>query len=371
MKNQRYLALDVLRGITIAGMILVNTPGSWTYIYAPLRHSSWHGCTPTDLVFPFFLFVMGVSICFSFAKFDQGLNKKVLSKIAKRSALIFSIGLFLNSFPQWQTDYSNLRIMGVMQRIAIVYAISAILVLQLKKKSLVIVSLSLLFVHWIALYFLGGNDPYALEENACILVDRFILGESHMYHGYGVAFDPEGILSSLSALVTVLIGYGVGILIKEMERQKMLPALLVSGGMLVVTGLIWGLVLPINKPLWTGSYVLYTAGLAMLLLGMLIWLIDFKGYKKWASFFVVFGMNPLVIYALSCLWVRILMKLIPVSVITETVPRASNAYVALYESVFIPLAGPLNGSLFFALSHVVFFWFIAWVLYRKNIFIKV
>jgi len=366
-KTKRYLALDVLRGITIAGMIVVNTPGSWSYMYAPLRHAAWHGCTPTDLVFPFFLFVMGVSMFFSFAKYGDGLNAKSLLKIGKRSLLIFAIGLFLNSFPQWQTDYSTLRIMGVLQRIAVVYALSAIIILLFRKYALVLMGLVLLLGHWAALYFFGGDSLYALEGNATIAIDKFFLGEAHMYKGFGIPFDPEGLFSSLSSVVTVLLGYAVGVMIKESTTQKLPLRLLMLGAILVGLGLLWNMILPINKPLWTSSYVVYTAGLAMLLLCLLVWLVDIKGYKKWTSFFVVFGMNPLFIFAFSILWIKIL-RLIT---ITTAQGETMTGYKALYECVFVPMAGHMNGSLFFALVHIVFFWFVGWVLYRNKIFIKV
>ncbi len=367
-KSKRYLALDVLRGITISGMILVNTPGSWSYIYPPLRHASWHGCTPTDLVFPFFLFVMGISMFFSFAKYGYGLNAISLYKVGKRSLLIFAIGLFLNSFPQWQADFSTLRIMGVLQRIAVVYALSALFILVLNKRGLLILSLVLLIGHWLALYFLGGDIPYALEGNATITFDQFVLGEWHMYRGFGIAFDPEGLFSSLSSTVTVLLGYSVGLLIKESGKKQLLVRLLLIGLVLVITGLLWHLVLPLNKPLWTGSYVLFTAGLAMLILCTLVYVVDIKGYKKWTSFFVVFGMNPLFIFAFSILWIKVLVRLIS---FTNAQGETVNGYKGLYEGVFVPLAGYMNGSFLFALVHIAFFWFIGWILYQKKIFIKV
>lgn len=367
-KNKRYLALDVLRGITISGMILVNMPGSWSYVYAPLKHADWHGCTPTDLVFPFFLFVMGVSIFFSFSKYNDGLNSTSLKKIGKRSLMIFMIGLFLNSFPQWEMDFSKLRIMGVLQRIAVVYAFSSILILSLKKKGLFVASILLLLIHWAGLYIFGGNAPYSLQENATIGIDTFILGNSHMYHGFGTAFDPEGLFSSISSIVSVLIGYAVGMLINKSNKQRLPINLSLWGIVLVATGLIWSAILPLNKPLWTGSYVLYTAGLAMLLLSLLVWIVDIKEYKKWTSFFVVFGVNPLFIFAFSILWTKIILKIIW---ITNSNGELVNGYNALYQEIFVPLAGNMNGSLFFGLAHIVFFWFLGWILYKNRIFIKV
>lgn len=366
-KSQRYLALDVLRGITIAGMILVNTPGSWSHIYAPLRHAAWHGCTPTDLVFPFFLFVMGVSMFFSFSKYGSALNKQSLIKIGKRTLLIFAIGLFLNSFPQWKADFSTLRIMGVLQRIAIVYGVSSFIVLSFRYRTVLLIGSGILLGYWAILYLLGGNDPYSLEQNAVTTIDQWIFGEQHLYHGFGIAFDPEGLLSSVPAIVTTLIGYIIGRSIKMVAREQLPLHLLMVGGALTVIGWFWGYLLPLNKPIWTSSYVVYTAGLATLLIAILIWIIDIKEYKKWTSFFVVFGMNPLFIFALSGLWVKCLYHFVSIS----TNEGVMNGYKALYTGVFVPLAGELNGSLLFAITHIIFFWFIGWVLYRNKIFIKV
>jgi len=211
--TQRYLALDVLRGMTVALMILVNNPGSWSHIYAPLEHSKWHGCTPTDLVFPFFLFVVGVSMFFSFSKYGNALNKESLLKIGKRTLLIFAIGLFLNSFPQWATDYSKLRIMGVLQRIALAYGIGAVIVLASPRKYLPYVGGAILLFYWGLMYVLGGSDPFSLEGNATIAFDSAILGVSHLYKGFGIPFDPEGLLSTIPAVVTVILGYLVGALV--------------------------------------------------------------------------------------------------------------------------------------------------------------
>lgn len=213
--TQRYLALDVLRGITIATMITVNNPGSWAHIFAPLEHSKWHGCIPTDLVFPFFLFVVGVSMFFSFSKYNNSLNKESLIKIGKRTLLIFAIGLFLNSFPQWMTDYSRLRILGVLQRIAIAYGVGSLIVLAVQRKYLPFVGAAILLAYWGILYFFGGADPYSLAGNVAIPFDKSFLGESHLYKGFGIPFDPEGLLSTIPAIVTVIIGYITGGIIKQ------------------------------------------------------------------------------------------------------------------------------------------------------------
>jgi predicted acyltransferase len=364
---QRYLALDVFRGMTIATMITVNNPGSWSHIYAPLKHSAWHGCTPTDLVFPFFLFIVGVSMFFSFTKYDQKLDSKSLLKVLRRTALIFLIGLFLNSFPQWQTDYSRLRIMGVLQRIALAYGIGSVIVLAFNKKYLPYIALSILLIYWALLGFLGGPDPYSLAGNLTPKVDAFLLGEAHLYKGFGIPFDPEGLLSTFPSIATVILGFMAGGLISRTERSKIPLYLIIYGVSGVAAGMLWGLLFPVNKPLWTSSYVIYTAGLACIIMAILIWIIDIKEYKKWTSFFVVFGMNPLFIFALAGVWARILTRIIKINEGDTVV----TGYNWLYQNIFQPLAGDINGSLLFALSHIAVFWFICYVLYKKKIFIKV
>jgi predicted acyltransferase len=365
--QQRYLALDVFRGLTIATMITVNNPGSWSHIYAPLKHSAWHGCTPTDLVFPFFLFIVGASAFFAFKKYETKLTGASFVKILKRTALIFLIGLFLNSFPQWQTDWSKLRILGVLQRIALAYFFGSVIVLAVKRKYLPWISLAILLIYWGILWFFGGDDPYSLAGNIAPTVDSFIVGESHLYKGFGLVFDPEGLLSTIPAIVTVIIGFIAGGVISETEKQKVPVKMIIHGVILTGAGLLWSLVFPINKPLWTSSYVLYTAGLAFVLMAIFIWIIDLKGYTKWTSPLVVFGMNPLFIFALSGIWARCLTRIIKIHEGDTVV----NGYNWLYQNIFQPFAGNINGSLLFALTHIVVFWFICWVLYKRKIFLKV
>lgn len=367
-QSKRYLALDVLRGMTIVLMIMVNTPGSREYVYAPLRHSAWHGCTPTDLVFPFFLFVVGVSMFFSFRKYGNTFNVRSLSKVGRRTLLIFVIGLFLNSFPQWQFNFSHLRIMGVLQRIALAYCFGALIVLACKRQYLPYIGIAILLIYWGVLYWLGGDNPYSLEGNVTIPFDRNILGETHLYRGFGIPFDPEGLLSTIPAVVTVLFGYLAGSLISRTEGIKLPGWLSVYGIAGVVTGALWGLVFPINKPLWTSSYVLYTAGLAALVLALLIYIIDIKGFKKWTPFFVVFGMNPLFIYALAGVWARTLGRLIRIE---DEGGKMIAGSTWLYQNVFVPLAGNMNGSLLYAMTHILFLWLIGYILYRNRVFIKV
>lgn len=367
-QSNRYLALDVFRGMTIALMILVNTPGSWQYVYLPLRHAEWHGCTPTDLVFPFFLFVVGVSLFFSSVKYQHALSKASLWRVGRRTLLIFLLGIFINSYPQWMTDYSQLRIMGVLQRIAVAYGIAALIVLSAPGKWLPGVGAFILLVYWGILYFSGGADPYGLAGNATISIDRALLGENHLYRGFGIPFDPEGILSSLTSAVTVIIGYLAGRMIKETQSHRVPIKLVLYGSAFAIAGYLWGMMFPLNKPLWTSSYVLYTGGLAALLFAVLIYIIDMKGYKKWTLMFSVFGMNPLFLFILSVVWGKTLRLLIHIPD-GEGKMMAGGAW--LYQNIFVPLAGNMNGSLLYALAHIFFFWLIGYLLYRCRFFVKV
>lgn len=367
-KLKRYLALDVLRGMTIALMILVNTPGSWKYVYAPLQHAPWHGCTLTDLVFPFFLFVVGVSLYFSFTQYANVQSRQTLLRVGQRTLIIFALGLFINSFPQWMTDYAHLRILGVLQRIALAYGLAALIVISVRRQWLPAACATILLVYWGILYFFGGPNPYSLEANAALSLDRVILGENHMYRGFGIPFDPEGLLSTLPAAATVLIGYLTGAVVRETGKKQAVLKLTALGVALIASGYVWSFVFPLNKPLWTSSYVLYTGGLAMLLFAALIDLIDIRGYRKWTPLFSIFGKNPLFLFILSVLWAKTLRLLIR---IPDGAGNAIPANVWLYQNIFVPLAGFMNGSLLYALAHIALFWLVGYLLYRYRIFIKV
>lgn len=305
---------------------------------------------------------------FSFSKYQNSFNKDTLLHVGKRTLLIFAIGLFINSFPQWLTDYPHLRIMGVLQRIAVAYGLAAVIVLAFSRKTIALLCAVILLGYWAILYFFGTNAPYSLEGNVTIPFDSSVFGVNHLYKGFGRAFDPEGLLSSLPAIVTVLLGYFAGVLIKETEKNRVPLKLILFGSIAAIAGYVWGFAFPINKPLWTSSYVLYTAGLAAILFGLLIFIIDIKGYRKWTSFFVVFGMNPLFIFALSGIWAKTFSRLIRIPDVEGNTIAGSTW---LYQNVFVPLAGNMNGSLLYALTHIFFFWLIGYVLYKKKIFIKV
>jgi len=367
METKRLMSLDVLRGLTIALMIMVNTPGSWTYVYAPLRHAKWHGCTPTDLVFPFFLFIVGTSMWYSFKKYGEGLTKNGLLKVLKRVLIIFLLGLFLNAFPKF--DFENLRFFGVLQRISLAYGIAAILAMQFNYKKLLVIVGAILLGYWGLLYFGGTNDVYSLEFNFGRRVDLFLFGEHHIYKGFGLPFDPEGLLSTIPSVATVLIGYFAGRLIEQSSTTiDAIKKILIAGIVIAVIGWFWSYSFPLNKPLWTSSYVLYTAGLAMLFLALLLWVIDVKQQKKWAQPFIHFGTNPLFIFLFSILYVKILIYLVKIS---NTNGEIINGYSYLYKNVFVPIAGNMNGSLLFAVSHIIAFWLLTYALFKKKIFIKI
>jgi predicted acyltransferase len=369
MKNQstRVLSLDVFRGLTIALMVLVNTPGSWSHVYQPFLHADWHGCSPTDLVFPFFLFIVGTSLFFSNKKFEDGYSSAKLIKIIKRTCIIFGIGLLLNWFPFYTKHISELRIMGVLQRIALAYGFASVLLMFIKEKGVYIVGVGLLFLYWFILWFWGGADPYGLEENVVRKVDRILLGDAHLWGGKGIPFDPEGLLSTMPSIVTVFLGYLSGSWLSNSENKQAFVRKIISAGLvLVIVGFVWGFLFPINKSLWTSSYVLYVGGLAMIVLGCLTWLIDIFNFKSWTAPFIHFGRNPLFIYILSGLYVRILWM-----IQLGEGDNQKSGYTYLYEDIFRPMLGEMNGSLFFGIFLILLLWVVAYILYKRKIIIKV
>lgn len=371
-QNQRFLSLDVFRGLTVACMILVNTPGSWMYVWAPLKHAKWDGCTPTDLVFPFFLFAVGNAMSFAMKKFSTMSNAEVLGKIFKRTALIFIIGLLLGWFPFFKYDETgslvfkdpaNLRILGVLQRIALCYGIGALLIHYLKPKGALIATGVLLLGYWLVMWAFGGSDPYSLEGHIGLQIDKLILGENHMYHGEGVAFEPEGLLSTLPAVGNVVLGYWVGWFVQQNRQSPtMLMRLVAMGSILVALGLIWGIAFPINKKIWTSSYTLYTVGIATLLLSILIYLIEIRKVRAGTYFFEVFGKNPLFIYVMS----GVVVKLYGLIIIDDR-----NFYSWLYTNVFQAAFGNYTGSFLFGIFHVLLLWLLGVWMDKKKIYIRV
>ncbi|PSR53092.1 DUF5009 domain-containing protein [Adhaeribacter arboris] len=368
----RYLALDVLRGMTVALMIVVNTPGSWETVYAPFRHAEWHGFTITDLVFPTFLFVVGNALSFSRQKFAQQDNKAFLTKIITRTALIFLIGLFLNAYPFITfsdgsyplKDFSALRIMGVLQRIALCYGFAALIIHYFKIRGVVIFSVLALSAYWAILYFLGDQpEPYSLSGNAALKFDLLVLPAKNLYKGYGIPFDPEGLLSTLPAIVNVIAGYLTGVFIqKSGNNLKTITTLNWTVVLLVVVAQLWNIYFPINKPIWTSSYVLQTVGLDLLILAGLLFIIEIANLKKWTYFFEVFGRNPLFIYALSGMIVKTL-GLIKIG------DQGLQGWI--YQHGYANWLAGKNASLLFAISYMLVLWLIGYLLDKKRVYIKV
>jgi predicted acyltransferase len=374
----RYLSLDFFRGLTIALMIVVNNPGSWSHVYAPLRHAAWHGCTPTDLVFPFFLFIVGVALWFNFSKVNEQFTPSVGWKIARRAALIFLVGLALNAYPFFDKNWHELRIMGVLQRIGIAFGVAGFLCVLLPRKILPWAAGALLGGYWLAMWYFGGEDPYSKETNLVRQLDLALLGENHLYKKFGVPFDPEGLFSTLPASVNVMLGYLTGSWITAAnnriadnntveEKQNLCLQLLRNGVVIGIAGLVWNEFFPINKPLWTSSYVLYTCGLAMIFLSACIWMFDIKAWKKIAQPFVVFGSNPLFAFVMSGLVVKTLN-------IFKHTEEGSKLVITptmqIYENIFAKINGGELGSLLYAIAYTAFIWLMCWVLYKRRIFIK-
>ena len=362
--------MDVFRGMTIVGMILVNNPGSWSHIYSPLRHASWHGCTPTDLVFPFFLFITGVSINFSLGRVrsDKGQHRSALLKILKRSALLFIIGLFLNAFPYF--DLSVLRIPGVLQRIAIVYLICAILFLKTNWKYQIYTGICLLLGYWaiMALVPFPGENVATFDKglNIAAWLDNQLL-PGHLWRATKT-WDPEGFLSTLPAIVTGIMGVLAGSWLKGTKpaEEKVIYMFLVAN-LSITIALLWGTVFPINKSLWTSSFVLYTGGIALHFLALLYWLLDIKHFKINPLIkFRAFGINPLFLYTLSIL-VAILLSEIPIHYVDETVSLKYWIYSIINGIVPLPLLSSFIYAILFTLSMYA----VAWLLSKKNIIIKV
>lgn len=371
--TKRYLALDVLRGMTVAGMILVNNPGSWSHIYPPLEHAPWTGCTPTDLVFPFFLFVVGAAMAFSFAKYFEGSHKGAYAKLYRRSGLIFLVGLLLNAFPFFPftaAHYESLRLFGVLQRIALSYALGGTLALWLMKPKRIGAAFALLLlVYWGLLYFAGGPEPYTLQGYLGTKVDLALIGPDHMYKGYGEPFDPEGLLGMISGAGTVLMGYLAGHLIRvSKEKIDAVGRLFVAGMISLGTACVWSIWLPVSKPMWTGSYVLYAGGWTLLMLGFFVYWIDIRGKEKWFFPFKTLGLNPLFAFVMAGLFSKILGRLV------HWQAADGSSYTALswlYRNVFVAVFGPGNlGSLMYALCYVLIFTLMAIGLYKKKIIIK-
>jgi len=403
--KQRYYSLDVFRGATVALMIMVNNPGTWAHMFAPLKHAGWHGCSPTDLVFPFFLFAVGNAMSFVIPRLQEAGDAVFWKKVIKRTVLIFAIGLFLNwaPFVQWDGDTLGLkhwvnpnnpekgiRILGVLQRIALAYCFASILAYYFKEKALIWISAVMLLAYWAICAFAGqAGDPYSLAGWFGTPIDIQLLGVAHIYKGEGVPFDPEGLMSTLPTIVQVVFGYLAGTYIKKQGQVdwlwskvpeskeahfKLLSGLFVTGFILVVLAWIWSLGFPINKKIWTSSYVLYTTGLGIMTIGGMIWFVEVQGVKNGLTkFFDVFGKNPLFIFVLSGVLPRLVGLIrIPDGVGDDGAVLYTNAFTWFYTTICKPLPGPTEvGSFFYSLCFLALMWGICYYLDKKKIYVKV
>jgi len=371
--TQRFTALDVFRGMTICLMIIVNTSGNGATTYAPLQHAAWHGFTPTDLVFPSFLFAVGNAMSFVMKKWDSLSQSQVIFKILKRTFIIFLLGYLMYWFPFVKRDATNhfvfapfedTRVFGVLQRIALCYGIASFMVYYLKPKTTLILSIALLFGYWFLLYAFGnaGNE-LSMYDNLGSVIDRWLLNEKHLYHGEGVAFDPEGLLSTMTSVVNVVAGFTVGKYIQEKGNSyEGLSKLLMAGALLIFAAYCWNLTFPINKKLWTSSFVLHTVGIDCIVIAIIIYIINFKQKTSWTYFFEVFGRNPLFIYLLSELGATLMWFF-------RTDPKTSVyqwAYVNLFRHF-----GDYFGAFLFAVSFMLLCWVVGFVLDKKKIYVRV
>jgi predicted acyltransferase len=365
------MSLDLFRGATIAGMILVNNPGDEQTTYWPLNHAKWNGWTPTDLVFPFFLFIVGVAMAYSFSsRLKRGESRqKLLGHVLWRGLILFALGLFLNGFPN-QYELSTWRVYGVLQRIAVCYVITAILALWASKRVWIVATIGCLAGYWVLMRYvpvpgfgIPSHDMPFLDpdRNLAAWLDRKLLAG----HLYDVTRDPEGVISTIPAIATSLLGLLTGDWLRSARSPKnKVLGMFLFGILGVFAGKIFNLWFPINKNLWTSSYVLFTAGLALIGLALCYWVLDIRQWRgSWTKFFVVFGMNPIAAYVLA--------ELIAHWIDRMTTRNGMSWQEVLYQTLFAPLAGPYHASLLYAITFVLMCWAAMGVLYRKGIFLKI
>ena len=366
MKN-RLQSLDIFRGITIAFMIIVNTPGDWSIAYNMLEHTAWHGFTPTDLVFPSFVFITGVSTWFSLKRYNLTFSADLLQKIWKRTLIIFLLGVALYAFPFYNKPLSNWRILGVLQRIALCYGIGSTLSLLLNKKQIIGLCAALLLGYWAVLLQFGD---LSLQNNAVRHLDLFLFGETHLWKGDGIYFDPEGLLSTIPALATYLIGYLVGQYVGQTpDRMTVFKNLLLCSVILIIGGLLWNFNFPINKKLWTSSYVLFAGGLSTMLFAFTYLIVDIFEIKWWAKPFEIFGTNAILAYLVSEVLILLLIEFVRVR---EAFDITINGHEATYRYLFTFWLGRNDFSSFlFALFYTAVCWLIVYLFHRKGVFLKV
>lgn len=378
----RLVSLDTFRGITIAGMILVNNPGTWSSIYGPLKHAPWHGWTPTDLVFPFFLFIVGVAIVYAYSgAMERGATSKDLVKKATiRSLKLFGLGLIMAAYPFFQLEPSfgiresiyGLRIMGVLQRIAVCYLVVSIFYIYMKPRTMLWVFWGLLLGYWAAMVWIpvpgyGAGLIDSATGNLAAYVDRMVFGK-HLWVGAQREWDPEGLLSSLPAIATTMLGVWTGLLLRDKSLSPVdkTAQLMVRGAVLLVIGYLWDLYFPINKNIWTSSYTIFTGGQAMLGLGLCYWVADVKGKRGWTQPFVVYGVNAITVFFFSGILAKTL-GLIRVGPEGATVTLQSWIFQNMFNS-WLPT---IDASLAYAVTWIVMWYFILLWMYRKNIIWKI
>ena len=393
--RERLLSLDIFRGLTVAGMLLVNDPGTWSAIFPPLQHATWHGWTPTDLIFPFFLFIVGITTHLSLsarrARGDD--DSALIRQVLRRGAIIYLLGFLIALFPfyQWGAIESQpnpsvldrilhrleyVRILGVLPRIAIAYVIGALLTLRTTLKQQIIIIAGLLFGYWFAMTLIPvpGEDTigalllHTKDRNLAAWLDRAILGTKHIWNG-SVTFDPEGVLSTIPAIGTVMLGVIAGRWIAMRDRSLMerMGGLWAVGSMAMVLGLMWNWVFPINKSLWTSSYVLFTAGMAAVSLATIMWIVEHYNVRWWTKPFVIFGVNPIVAFVGSAMFARLIYTLWKV----DYEGKSQSVQSVIYQALFLSWLPPRAASLAFAITFVLFWLGILSLLYRRNIVLKV
>ncbi|MDR6943494.1 acyltransferase family protein [Mucilaginibacter pocheonensis] len=373
LSKDRFITLDIFRGMTICFMIIVNAPGSGALQWVPLDHAAWFGFTPTDLVFPSFLFAVGNALSFSKNKFEN--NSAFLQKIGKRTLIIFLLGYLMYWFPfvhreagGWAFNpLGNTRIMGVLQRIALCYFFGSLIVHYCSKRTAIIISVVLLLGYWIFLLLLGEpGKELTMLGNAGTKLDILIMGNAHLYHDKGgpIAFDPEGLLSTLPAIVNVIAGYLAGAYIQRKGRNyESVAKLLIAGACLIGIGLFWAQFFPLAKKLWTSTFTLLTIGIDLVIIGILVYIIEIKNIRRGTNFFLVFGRNSLAIYLLS--------ELLFTVISTIWVKPNLSFYDWINRVFYQPLFPGALGTLVFALCYMMLCWFVGYLMDKRKIYIKI
>lgn len=369
--SARLLSLDVFRGLTIAGMVLVNNQGNWSAVYPPLKHAEWHGWTPTDLIFPYFVFIVGVAIPLAFQKrvAAGGSQRDLYWKIARRSLLIFCIGMIvLQGFPYTLEKFSRIRVPGVLQRIALCYLFASLIYVTTKTRAQAMIAGALLLLYWLVLKTIPAPGYAAgdlsLEGSLASWIDRTLLAG----HTYKPLYDPEGLLSTVPAISTCLAGVLTGTWLQtKREPLDKVAGMFGIGAVCVMVGYLWHQVFPINKALWTSSYVVFTAGMALQLLALCYWAVDLKGWTRWTKPFVIFGVNALALFVFSGLLARVMTMIS----MTKLDGSRGNLQIFIYERLLASWLSPINASLGYALLYLLFWLGIMAILYSRRIFIKV